>query len=110
MIGAIAQVLVALSIAGISIAQARAHGSPACRAPAGRSASTPATAPAGSRARAGCMREVLTDAAGAPQVIACAGNAFSIDNRFSKREYELIFGAVLMLFALVPVRPRPSSL
>ena len=55
------------------------------------------------------MREVLTDAAGAPQVIACAGNAFSIDNRFSKREYELIFGAVLMLFALVPVRPRPSS-
>lgn len=44
-------------------------------------------------------------AGGAPQVIACAGDAFYIDRSFSKREYELIFGGVLMLFAFVPVRP-----
>ena len=37
-------------------------------------------------------------------MIACAGDAFYIDRSFSKREYELIFGGVLMIFALVPVR------
>ena len=40
-----------------------------------------------------------------PQVIACAGDAFYIDRSFSKREYELIFGGVLMIFAFVPVSP-----
>ena len=43
------------------------------------------------------------------QVIACAGDAFYIDRRFSKREYELIFGGVLMIFAFVPVRPLLSA-
>lgn len=43
------------------------------------------------------------------QVIACAGDAFYIDRRFSKREYELIFGGVLMIFAFVPVRPLLST-
>lgn len=38
-------------------------------------------------------------------MIACAGDAFYIDRSFSKREYELIFGGVLMIFAFVPVRP-----
>ena len=42
------------------------------------------------------------------QVIACAGDAFYIDRSFSKRDYELIFGGVLMLFAFVPVRPRSN--
>ncbi|KAK9831382.1 hypothetical protein WJX81_007976 [Elliptochloris bilobata] len=55
-VGVIAQILVALSLAGIGIAQ----------------------------------------------VIACAGDAFYIDRRFSKRQYELIFGGMLMIFAFVP--------
>lgn len=42
-------------------------------------------------------------------MIACAGDAFYIDRRFSKREYELIFGGVLMIFAFVPVRHLLSA-
>ncbi|KAK9810448.1 hypothetical protein WJX72_010867 [[Myrmecia] bisecta] len=39
---------------------------------------------------------------GIAQVVACSGNMYSIDNSYSKRDYELIFGGVLIVFSLVP--------
>uniref|UniRef100_A0A383WBV8 Amino acid transporter transmembrane domain-containing protein n=1 Tax=Tetradesmus obliquus TaxID=3088 RepID=A0A383WBV8_TETOB len=36
------------------------------------------------------------------QIIACAGDMYYINNTFSKRDWELIWGGVLMVFAFVP--------
>ncbi|WIA10991.1 hypothetical protein OEZ85_011148 [Tetradesmus obliquus] len=36
------------------------------------------------------------------QIIACAGDMYYINNSFSKRDWELIWGGVLMVFAFVP--------
>ncbi|KAK9909836.1 hypothetical protein WJX75_008176 [Coccomyxa subellipsoidea] len=39
---------------------------------------------------------------GTSQVIACAGNNYSIDQSHSKRWYALVWGGILMLFTFVP--------
>lgn len=113
-LGAIAQILVALNLAGIGIAQARVvctckHLHACIALLLGRFVAPDSfhlLEVTFLNQRITHHQKPLT--AFPVQVIACAGDAFNIDRRFSKREYELIFGDILMIFAFVPVRLAPA--